>query len=104
MFFRFLLGILIVMLGAGGAWAHTPLCGCFDNGDGTVTCEGGFSDGSSASGVKMRVETPDGKVIIEGVMDEDSEYSFDKPSQDYVVVFDGGDAHVLRLSGGDITE
>lgn len=23
------------------AFAHTPICNCFDNGDGTITCEGG---------------------------------------------------------------
>ncbi|MBK1637032.1 hypothetical protein CKO19_14985, partial [Rhodovulum adriaticum] len=33
----------------GLAQAHTPLCACYDNGDGTVLCEGGFSDGSSAA-------------------------------------------------------
>ena len=33
---------------AGVALAHTPLCSCYDNGDGSVECEGGFSDGSSA--------------------------------------------------------
>ena len=30
---------------AGQAFAHSPLMSCFDNGDNTVTCEGGFSDG-----------------------------------------------------------
>ena len=40
---------------SGLALAHTPLCSCYDNGDCTVTCEGGFSDGSPAAGVQMRV-------------------------------------------------
>ena len=31
---------------AAQALAHTPICSCFDEGDGNVTCEGGFSDDS----------------------------------------------------------
>jgi hypothetical protein len=30
---------LSLVLSAGQAMAHTALCNCFDNGDGTVTCE-----------------------------------------------------------------
>jgi hypothetical protein len=47
--------LVVFLFIAAQALAHTPLCSCYDNGDGTVTCEGGFSDGSSASGVQMRV-------------------------------------------------
>ena len=50
----------LIVGGAAIAQAHTPLCSCFDNGDDTVTCEGGFSDGSSASGVPVRVLDPAG--------------------------------------------
>lgn len=85
-------------------WAHTPLCSCYDNGDGTVTCEGGFSDGSSASGVQMRVEKSGGGILIQGKMDEDSEYTFDKPSEPYQVVFDGGEGHVIKIDGKEIVE
>ena len=84
--------------------AHTPLCSCYDNGDGTVTCEGGFSDGSSASGVAMRVEDKGGKLMIEGKMSEDSEYTFDKPTGAYKVVFDAGEGHAVIVDGKEITE
>jgi hypothetical protein len=87
----------------GQAMAHTPLCSCYDNGDGTVTCEGGFSDGSSASGVQMRVENAGG-VLVKGKMDEDSEYTFDKPAEAYRVVFDGGEGHVIEIDGKEIAE
>jgi hypothetical protein len=98
-------GILAVSLAlAGQALAHTPLCSCYDNGDGTVTCEGGFSDGSSASGVRMRVENTSGNILIEGKMDADSEFTFDKPSQAYKVVFDGGEGHVIAIDGQEIVE
>lgn len=88
----------------GAAWAHTPLCSCYDNGDGTITCEGGFSDGSSASGVKMRVEDGAGKVLIEGQMSASSEFVFDKPAGDYKVIFDGGEGHNIEIKGKDIVE
>lgn len=86
------------------AQAHTPLCSCFDNGDDTITCEGGFSDGSSASGVSMRIETPDGTVLLEGKMSEDSEFTFDKPKADYVVMFDAGEGHKIKVPGKEIVE
>jgi hypothetical protein len=86
------------------AFAHTPLCSCYDNGDGSVTCEGGFSDGSSASGVEMRVENKEGKVLIKGKMDEDSEFTFEKPSSAYKVIFDAGPGHVVETDGKEITE
>lgn len=89
---------------AGTGFAHTPLCSCYDNGDGSVTCEGGFSDGSSASGVAMRVQDKAGKVLIQGKMDEDSEYTFDKPASDYTVVFDAGDGHKIEITDKEITE
>ena len=62
---------------AGQAFAHSPLMSCFDNGDNTVTCEGGFSDGSSAAGVKMHIKDGDGKSIKEIKMNEDSECTFE---------------------------
>jgi hypothetical protein len=86
------------------AQAHTPLCSCYDNGDGTVTCEGGFSDGSSAAGVQMRVEDGAGKVLIQGKMDEDSEFTFDKPTGEYKVQFDAGEGHEITVEGKEITE
>ena len=98
---------IVMMIGfliAGRAWAHTPLCSCYDNGDDTVTCEGGFSDGSSASGVQMRVEKSGGGILVEGKMDEDSEFTFDKPSEGYRVVFDAGDGHIIEIDGKEIVE
>ncbi|NWH04654.1 hypothetical protein HXW94_06580 [Desulfobacter latus] len=86
------------------AQAHTPLCSCYDNGDGTVTCEGGFSDGSSAAGVEMHVEDGSGKVLFKGKMNEDSEYTFDKPAGDYKVLFDAGEGHKITVNGKEITE
>lgn len=86
------------------AQAHTPLCSCYDNGDGSVTCEGGFSDGSSAAGVQMQIEDSAGKVLIQGKMDDDSEFTFNKPAGDYKVQFCAGDGHKITVDGKEITE
>jgi type 1 fimbria pilin len=93
-----------LLLIAATAFAHTPLCSCFDNGDGTVTCEGGFSDGSSASGVGMAVKDASGKVLIEGKMSENSDFEFEKPKGDYMVIFDAGEGHLIEIPGKDIVE
>ncbi len=93
-------GLLI----SSSAFAHTPLCSCYDNGDDTVTCEGGFSDGSSAAGVVMRVLDNGGKSLLTGKMNADSEYTFDKPSGTYMVVFDAGEGHAIEIDSKDITE
>ena len=86
------------------AIAHTALCSCYDNGDGTITCEGGFSDGSSAAGVEIRVVNKNKRVIIKGTMSEDSEFTFDKPKGSYQVELDAGPGHLVELDGKDIFE
>ena len=85
-------------------FGHTPLCTCYDNGDGTITCEGGFSDESSGAGVLMRVVDKNGKVLLEGKMDEDGEFTFTKPEVPYKVIFDAGPGHAVEIEGEDITE
>ncbi len=94
--------VSFALLLTGQAMAHTPLCSCWSNGDGTITCEGGFSDGSSAAGVGMYVKDKDGKKVIEGEMDEYSEFTFEKPKGDYTVVFDAGEGHKVKVKGKDI--
>ncbi len=86
------------------ALAHTPLCSCYDNGDGTITCEGGFSDGSSAAGVTIRVVDASGKVLMESKMNEDSEFTCKKPDGPYKMQFDAGPGHLVEVSGDDIVE
>lgn len=92
------------LLFAVQSFAHTPLCSCYDAGDGQIICEGGFSDGSSASGVEMRVEDKNGKVSVKGKMDEFSEFSFKKPGHDYVVIFNAGPGHEIKIDGKKISE
>jgi hypothetical protein len=92
------------LFAAAVAHAHTPLTLCTDNGDNTITCQGGFSDGSSAAGVTMRIKAADGRVLLEGRMNDDSEFTFDKPRGDFSVIFDAGPEHQLQVPGRLITQ
>lgn len=83
------------------AYSHTALLSCFDEGDGTITCEGGFSDGSSASGVGFYLEK-DGDVILTKKFSETNEVNFDKQQGDYVIVLDAGEGHEVRIKSSDV--
>lgn len=84
--------------------AHNAICSCFDNGDDTITCEGGFSDGGSAAGVPLRVFDQSGKVLIDGVIDKKGNFSFPKPKVPFRVEMNAGEGHVVRIDGRDIEE
>jgi hypothetical protein len=89
---------------AATAWAHNAICDCYDNGDDTITCEGGFSDGGKAVGVPVRVLDGSGKVLIDGRMSDNSDFTFAKPKVDFSVQFDAGQGHVVTIDGRDIEE
>ena len=82
--------------------AHSPLFDCYDNGDGTATCEGAFSDGSAAVGVGIRIELASGRILMQGEMDDASSYSFEMPDEEYSVYFEAGEGHEIVLFGDDI--
>jgi len=89
---------------AASAAAHNAICDCFDNGDDTITCEGGFSDGGKAVGVPVRVLDGSGKVLIEGAMSDNSDFKFAKPKVEFRVQFDAGQGHVVTIDSRDIEE
>ncbi len=93
-----------LLLAASFAHAHSPICNCYDNGDGTITCEGGFSDGSSAEGVPIRVLDARDRVIVSGQMDATGTFSFERPDGDFHVVFDAGQGHAVTIYSDDIEE
>ena len=86
------------------AFSHTPLCSCSDQGNGTIVCEGGFSDGDSAAGMRIQVVDADGKIILAGYMNENSVFSFKKPEGEYAVIFDAGPGHIAKVPSSEITE
>ncbi|MEA1995631.1 MAG: hypothetical protein U9N18_05740 [Campylobacterota bacterium] len=100
----FVMFLLLAFFSVSQVFAHTPLLCCFDNGDGTITCEGGYSDGTAGAGVKMKVVDKSGKNLIAGKMNEDSEFTVKKPNVSYTVIFDAGPGHVCKVKGEDIIE
>ncbi|MBI9090087.1 MAG: hypothetical protein JEZ12_12805 [Desulfobacterium sp.] len=96
--------LLVSLAMAVPALAHTPLCSCWDEGDDIITCEGGFSDGSSGEGVIMYVNGKNGKPLIKGQMNEFSEFSFKKPTPPYTVIFDAGEGHQVKVNSEEIVE
>ena len=92
----------LLTLAATAVYAHNAICDCFDNGDETITCEGGFSDGGKAVGVPVHVLDQSGKVLIDGKMGDKSDFTFAKPKVDFRVEFDGGQGHVVTIDGRDI--
>lgn len=102
MLFLLVLGGFLVL--PGFCLAHTPLFSCFDNGDGTIFCEGGFSDGSSAAGVPILIKNASGDVITRGELSRNSDIEFDKPEGDYSVIFDAGEGHEIVIPGSQIFE
>jgi hypothetical protein len=101
---RSALGSLSLLAWAAAAYGHNAICECFDNGDGSITCEAGFSDGGKAAGVPLRVLDQSGKVLIDGKMSEQSDYTFAKPKVDFRVELDAGQGHVVKIDGRDIEE
>jgi hypothetical protein len=84
--------------------AHTPLFDCFDNGDKTITCEGGFSDGASAVGVVIRVLDAQGKVLEQRELGTGGSIVLAKPQGEYSVTFTAGTDHSITVLGDDIVE
>ena len=99
-----LLAPALLLVGGPPAYAHNAICDCFDNGDDTITCEGGFSDGGRAAGVPLRVLDGAGKVLVDGKMSDNSDFTFAKPKVDFRVEFDAGQGHVVTIDGRDIEQ
>ncbi len=91
------------LLAAEMAAAHSPVFDCFNGEDGQITCEGGFSDGTSATGVRVRVLDANEKVLLEGKIDADGRFTFKKPPVDFHLIFDAGAGHTVTLFGADIS-
>lgn len=85
--------LVLLLLAPRPALAHTPICNCYEEPDDQVLCEGGFSDGASVEGVEIRVLDDRERVLINGRMDAEGVFLFDRPDADFHVVFDAGDNH-----------
>lgn len=81
------------------AAAHSALLNCFDNADGTFTCQGGYSDGSSATGIRIVVRDGSGIVLQEARLDSNSEVTLTRPQGKFTVLFNGGAGHSVEVDG-----
>lgn len=95
--------VALFLLPAFNCFAHTALLSCYDEGNGYILCEGGFSDGASAEGVEFRLEQ-NGKEMMRTKLDEFGEVYFAKPSGRFTVILNGGEGHVVHIDGKDIAE
>lgn len=103
---------LFAVLACAFVFAHTPLLSVFDNGDGTITCEGGFSNGASAEGVEIRIEKNDKAIKLydekgtllgtKAKLNKAGELTVKRPKGDFVVIFDAGPGHVVKVMSKDI--
>jgi len=100
------LGLLALVIGVAPTsqvLAHAPIIACFDNGDGTVTCEAGYSDGASSKGQTARVLLNDQRLVEEGKFDEDGTFTFAKPKEGFYVEFEGDPSHLATFYGEDLS-
>ncbi|MFI3270676.1 MAG: hypothetical protein R3Y11_01045 [Pseudomonadota bacterium] len=100
--YRFFMTLAIsagISLTASQAMAHSALLNCFDNADGTFTCQGGYSDGSSATGIRIVVMDKSGTMLQEAQLNADSEVVLPYPNGDFRVLFDGGSGHSVEITG-----
>ncbi len=99
---KFLLASFVLassLFASGDAFAHSALLNCFDNADGTFTCQGGYSDGSSATGIRIVVMDMSGSILHEAQLNADSEVVMPLPQQqDFTVLFDGGSGHSVQIT------
>jgi hypothetical protein len=94
----------VLLLCPALASAHSPVFDCFNEKDGQVTCEGGFSDGSSAAGVAVKIVDASDKLLLSGAIDKEGRFSFKRPTGDFRVVFDAGKGHSITLLSSDIAD
>ena len=100
--FTVLVAIMTVLLLAGTAFAHTVFFQCWNNGDGTLSCEGGYTDGSSAAGATVNVKDANGALIFSGQLDNSGTLKFNRPPGDFSVTLEGGPGHTVTVSSNDI--
>lgn len=93
--------LAMLLSGISSAFAHYPFCTCVLE-DSKIICSGGFSDGTSAEGVKVDLISYDERVLAEGKFGADSTARFERPAGEFFVLFDAGPGHVVEVDWRDI--
>ena len=96
------LALPLLVLVAGPALAHNPMCECKAIEDGQIRCTGGFSDGSGAPGVTLDVIGYDETILVPGKLGADSTLTFKRPEAEFYVLFDAGPGHIVEIDQADI--
>lgn len=102
---RLLAAVALALLAlVPAAHAHESYMDCFDNGDGTVTCQAGYVDGAPPNeGDRILIKDAGGKTVEQGHFDADGAYTFEPPGSDYSIVFRGEEmGHTLRVNARDV--
>jgi len=92
----------LLMLAAGQAQAHNPVCTCEPLGDEEIRCTGGFSDGSGAPGVTLDVISYNEEILVPGKLGEDSSMTFSRPDDEFYILFDAGPGHVVEVDHSEV--
>jgi hypothetical protein len=95
----FLSAVAVLALGAfsSPALAHTPFCRCEMADRTTIRCKGGFSDGTSAEGVKLDVIAYNETILLSRKFDARSTVEFKKPGGTFYILFDAGPGNVIDV-------
>lgn len=89
-------------MASAAAWAHFPVGHCKALDETTVQCKGGFSDGSSAPGLKLDVISYDEKILVSEKLDKNSTATFKRPPGKFYILFDAGAGHVVEIDHTEI--
>lgn len=103
--FHIPVGFLGSFLALGAIHAHESFLDCYDNRDGTITCQAGYSDGDlPADTDRILVKDRGGKTLLSGSFDEAGTFSFERPEQGgFIVIFVGSQiGHTNRVDASGL--
>jgi hypothetical protein len=85
--------------------AHESYMDCFDNRDGTITCEAGYEDGSPPNDQdRVLLKDADGRTLVTGFFDAEGRFTFPRPAEDdFMMIFIGIEiGHTNRVNARDL--
>ena len=98
------LALPLLVLAAGPALAHNPMCECEELASGQVTCTAAVREATGAAGVTLDVIGYDEQVLVGGKLGDDSTLTFKRPDGEFYVLFDAGPGHVVEVDYADIAQ
>ncbi|NQY20140.1 MAG: hypothetical protein HRT40_02335 [Campylobacteraceae bacterium] len=95
-----LLKLLLILILPISINAHSLLLNVFDNEDNTITVEGIFNTGESASGalIQLRYISSE-EIIYEKRLSDESELTIKIPKEPYLIILRGGPGHKIVKNG-----